>query len=210
MSFSLPKAINAAYFDKSCEIEGDSGWAASRWETAEDQEVRFSIIENAFDFRNASVLDVGCGQGDLFHHLFKYKIDYTGIDASPKMVEHAKAKPVRWGEKGEFIEVDLLNFKKENSSYDYVVACGLFSIQVGDNSLEQYHYIQSSINKMFEMCRVGFFVNFLSTEVHPDFRHDEFFYYDPVKILAMCNERTHKISYDHTTYDHEFMISGYV
>ncbi len=209
MTFSSPKTINADFFDRCCE-RYDEGWSASRWESREEQLVRFKFIEQSFDFNDCSILDVGCGQGDLSKFLRdRYEISYTGIDASSKMIKCAK-KEGSLSDK--FIEKDFLNFKKEDhhNSYDFVIANGVFSIPVVDNFVDQYKYVHSNINKMFEMCRIGFFVNFLSNNLSPTHRYDCFFYYDPIKILEMCHGRTHKLKYDHTVYNYEFMISGYV
>ena len=39
-----------------------------------------------------TILDVGCGTGDLAHKIAEFGADVTGIDASANMVEQAKAK----------------------------------------------------------------------------------------------------------------------
>lgn len=82
------------------------------------------LIKLSEEIKNGQkILDVGCGDGRLLR-AFKYKdIDYTGIDASEKMIKIAKEKFSGTGYK--FLTGDILElsgFPKINFDYVFCVA----------------------------------------------------------------------------------------
>ena len=79
------------FFDFCCDTYGDKGWEASAWASKENQELMFKCLTLVGDVSTGSILDVGCGQGDLYDYLEPE--DYTGIDISTKMIGHAFAAP---------------------------------------------------------------------------------------------------------------------
>lgn len=64
------------------------------WGSRESQELRFKILSQLTDLNAKSILDVGCGLGDLYGWLEKnnIKTNYKGIDITPKMIEKAKER----------------------------------------------------------------------------------------------------------------------
>jgi SAM-dependent methyltransferase len=50
------------------------------------------IIENSFDKKGISLLDVGCGTGGYFPFFLEKDIECSGIDLNPKMIEYGKKK----------------------------------------------------------------------------------------------------------------------
>ena len=62
------------------------------WSSAFTQELRFKQLIQDFDINNKSILDVGCGFGDIIPHLDKlsntYK--YIGVDMTPTMINIAE------------------------------------------------------------------------------------------------------------------------
>ena len=63
------------------------------WENKQAQELRFKVLERVI-FTGASILDVGCGLGNLYDYLNErgYNFEYTGIDILPEMIVRAKAR----------------------------------------------------------------------------------------------------------------------
>ena len=61
---------------------------AMGWSSKFNQQLRFEVINYLLDLTHRSVLDVGCGDGGLFHYLQEKTIDcdYKGIDISPEMI----------------------------------------------------------------------------------------------------------------------------
>ena len=98
---------------------------------------------------NHSILDVGCGFGDLFGYLKKNKtdFDYLGCDINEKIINVAKDQYPDVT----FVVHDFLDLKLEKK-YDWVIASGIFNFKLNDNEI----YIQKMLTKMFQSCKIGF------------------------------------------------------
>jgi len=61
------------------------------WESAEAQKYRFDAFIKNINLEGLSILDVGCGLGNLLEHLTEENISvkYTGVDILPGMIAHA-------------------------------------------------------------------------------------------------------------------------
>lgn len=101
------------------------------WENQRAQELRFKILERVI-FSQASVLDVGCGLGNLYDYLKNqgYEFEYTGVDILPEMIYRAKEKnPQLEFICGNIFIDDLFGSRK----FDIVYASGIFNIELGNN-----------------------------------------------------------------------------
>ncbi len=111
------------------------------------QEKRFQALTSFIKDKNESysLLDVGCGVGDLSAYLKDNQytnIAYTGIDILREMIEGAKRKyPRKIFLRGEFLSYKLLN------NYDYVLCSGALNLLNGDNPLRHEKFIMQSIKK---------------------------------------------------------------
>jgi SAM-dependent methyltransferase len=71
-----------------------------------------------------AVLDLGCGYGNLAKELLeKGASNYTGVDASRKMVAFAQA--LLNDERVAFIQADIAQWEYPTAQYDLVVACSV-------------------------------------------------------------------------------------
>jgi len=77
-------------------------WRASGLGAITEQLQRGMILSLLGDVKGRRVLDVGCGDGDLAVELRRRGAIVTGIDASPEMIEAAKARAKREG-----LEIDF-------------------------------------------------------------------------------------------------------
>ncbi len=70
------------------------------WRHADSQRLRFEAIAHAADFNGCSVLDVGCGTGDLKAFLDERftALRYLGVDQMPDFIDSARA---RYAEQGD-------------------------------------------------------------------------------------------------------------
>lgn len=86
-----------------------------------------------------SVLDVGCGTGNLADALAENVEAYVGIDISPNALQIAKSRSLK---NSKFVEVDLLDFEVGVRKFD-VVACmsSIDQIYYKDRSLEKIKYL---------------------------------------------------------------------
>ncbi len=71
------------------------GFEATLWNTREAQTLRFDVMADLADFTGRTILDVGCGPGDLAARLGERGVAYArfvGIDAIEGMVEVARKR----------------------------------------------------------------------------------------------------------------------
>ena len=97
-------------------------WRASGIGAITEQLQRRLILTLVGDISGRDVLDVGCGDGDLAVELSRRGATVTGIDASPDMIEAARARAKREGPNISFMvgEADRIPFAAER--FDVVVA----------------------------------------------------------------------------------------
>ncbi len=76
---------------------------------------------------SGSVLDLGCGTGDLLPFFMSKNISYTGLDLSSKMIERAAANHAGLvaGGKAKFLTGDSENIPFEDNQFQIVTAVGL-------------------------------------------------------------------------------------
>ncbi len=102
---------------------------ALRW-SKRGQKARYAWITEVMDPEaNASVLDYGCGFGDLFTYLKKnsHSVRYTGMDINPKLIEIARMSHPETPFCVFDIEEEPLD---KGMRFDHVVLCGVFSTRV--------------------------------------------------------------------------------
>jgi len=84
------------------------------------QEVRFQVLTSQYDFTSKTVLDIGCGFGDLSKFLsinYKDNYQYFGIDLVPDLINQAKS--LYKNNKINFILGDFLSLEI-NEEIDFV------------------------------------------------------------------------------------------
>ncbi|MBL0927152.1 MAG: class I SAM-dependent methyltransferase [Phycisphaerales bacterium] len=75
--------------------EHGPGFRATLWASPERQRVRFEVLRSMVGFRGLTVLDAGCGTGDLAADLAAHgeaPAAYLGLDALPELVESARRR----------------------------------------------------------------------------------------------------------------------
>lgn len=73
-----------------------------------------------------SVLDVGCGTGEVTLEMAERGHEAWGIDISPKAIAQAKAKAKLRGLPATFLVGNALEIEHLNRKFDTVIDCGLF------------------------------------------------------------------------------------
>ena len=154
------------------------------WNTREDQVLRFDMLYRGLDATGLSVLDVGCGLGDLTTYLDARtggNYDYTGLDISERLVGQAKEN---FGSaRREFVAGDILTMDNLGT-YDIVFMSGALSFRIEDNMA----FARTMIDRMFGACRKTLTMNFLST--HVDYQLDKNFHYNPGEMLGFAKTLT--------------------
>jgi SAM-dependent methyltransferase len=197
------------------------------WRSVHDQELRFENLLEALDDDGdapSSVLDVGCGLGDLVGYLARTgrRVSrYVGLDVVPEMVAQAQA---RWPQEAypwaSFEERDLLRapFAPEER-FDLVVCSGGLTVKEPQHE----RFVRQMLSAMLDAARGAVAVNFQSTRayrVNPLARQDEDLYHaDPLALYAVCRDlcrwtslREDLLATDLTIYmyqDHSRSLSRY-
>ena len=148
------------------------GWRDSRSQTA-----RFEVLASGGLDPEASLLDIGCGQGDLFAWLREneYCVDYCGVDLTPEMVSIARA---RFPE-ARFEVADLFDLDASYRAH-HVIASGIFSTR----QAAPFDYLQAAVTHLFRFAEVSLAFNCLST--HAEHQDEGEYREDPAKVLRFC------------------------
>lgn len=87
----------------------------------------------AADRITGSVLDAGCGTGDLALFLAKLGRKVTGIDFLAEPIERAKRKADQRNASATFFVGDALTLEDMDEQFDNIVDCGLFHVFSDDD-----------------------------------------------------------------------------
>lgn len=132
------------------------GPAALYWSSREIQELRFSVLADIGVKSGHSVLDVGCGFGDLWAYLQGQGCDvqYTGIDLSPDLIAAGRERYPGLNLR----EGDIFDLDPAAESYDLVLLSGALNENLNDGGV----YARRVIKRMYQACRQGVALNLLN------------------------------------------------
>jgi len=172
----------------------EEGAAISRpqlcgWSSAVSQEARFSALMRSLRYGGGSIVDYGCGTGDLHAFILREfgQVHYTGLDPNESMLAVARlAHDTRFA-RCDFDEVEF-------EPADYVVASGIFQFQ--DNANPAYY--KALAKALFEKARIAFAANFLSS-LRPDSEKiDSELYLHPKDISELAASLSPSWAVDHS------------
>jgi ubiquinone/menaquinone biosynthesis C-methylase UbiE len=152
------------------------------WHNKHNQLERFETLTIIGDLNNCTILDFGCGLGDLYGFLKgRYSnFKYLGIDLVPELINEAQKKYPD----GEFKVANISEIKQK---FDYIFASGSLSYAV-EGGREFYYAV---IRKMYEFCNKG--VGFNMLDGH-EYKSDETYqtYYSEY-VLEYCKSFANKV-----------------
>ncbi len=151
-------------------------------------EVRYRALADVMDLSGMSVLEVGCGFGQLGAYLQqRYKeVDYAGIDISARMIEEGhRLYPHLSLDKANILEMD------SSRQFDVVLAQGLFYL-LGENAEAK---TEELIMRMFCLARHA--VAFSAISAWAPSQSDAEYYADPVHLLMFCHRLTPRLVLRH-------------
>lgn len=147
------------------------------------QEARFAVLADIGVAPDSSVLDFGCGMGDLLGFLRQtrgFAGEYTGYDLSEDVVAAARKK--HEGANACFEVRDIFQ-DAPSKQVDFVLICGTFNINFGANRA----YVRRALEILFPLCRRGLAFNLMSTYV--DFKQPDLYYADPEETFEYCKTK---------------------
>jgi SAM-dependent methyltransferase len=188
---------------------------AQRWEqygydtrslgigSRESQEIRFDVLSQIGDLSHASVLDVGCGFGDLHSYLERKGIHvrYTGLDIQPAFIEEARRRHPA----DEFFCKDIESFEPKHPP-DYVLISGTFNVKFRE---DQEAWVFRMLRRMFGWAKRGVGINMLSTYYDPGHFRGDMFYCAPEHALAEAHAITRWVTLRHDYLPHDFTLYLY-
>lgn len=166
------------------------------------QEIRFGILIDFFDCKNKSILDIGCGFGDLnktLTTLYGNEYSYVGIDLVTDLLDEGRER--YQGEHIRFIEGDFLTLDLAQK-FDIVISSGIFNHQF--NETDHYPFIEAVIAKAYSIANEGITFDFLSDKV--DYRHPHTLHSSPERILAMAYKFSRNIMLRNDYFPFEFSV----
>ncbi|MDI6731835.1 MAG: class I SAM-dependent methyltransferase [Candidatus Margulisbacteria bacterium] len=190
----MPNQAQIDYFEGLLEKHG-ANYKALDWNSPESQKMRFQILKEILIYgkkaADVSILDVGCGLGDLYGFfkadglLKRNRLKYFGIDISPKLIEAARKKY----RDGKFEVKDIIE-DRYLPTYDYIFCCGIFNIRTAD-SLSHMEWVKSLLLRMYDLVNYGVAVNFLSEGRLPMADYEEpaaqqYYLFKPEEIISFC------------------------
>ncbi len=150
------------------------------WESEEAQKLRFDVLLDNAELEGKSLLDVGCGTGNLLEYINSkgIHVKYTGVDIMDEMVMKAKSKQLD----GEFRCADI--FKEDvfkPASFDVVYTSGIFNLNLGNNK----EFLANALELFFSLSRETVVFNLLHY-ASPD-REDKYFYFHPDEVKQILS-----------------------
>lgn len=167
------------------------------WRDKRSQTERFVVLVSGGLDAGASLLDIGCGQGDLYFWLREneYRVDYCGIDLTPAMVEQARA---RFPE-AHFAVASLFELDDSYRAH-HVLASGIFSLR----QEAPFEFLQAAVTHLYRLAEVSLAFNCLSTRSeHQDggeYRED------PAAALQFCLTLTPYVTLRHDYHSGDFTV----
>jgi len=171
------------------------------WGAQGRQEVRFSVLaEPALRMPDSSVLDVGCGFGDLYDFLVQrgWRGRYTGIDIVPGLLEVARRRHASLDVR----ELDITDDAASLDEHDFVISSGVFNAALPSGSNQDH--IEAALGNMHRRARFATCVDFLSTYV--DFQKPGAHHTDPGWALTVAKRLTRRVLLRHDYMPYEFSI----
>lgn len=169
------------------------------WGSKEDQTLRFEMLFRGIDPVGKTILDVGCGLGDLLPFLKERtngSFRYIGIDIAENLIRDAKSTYAEEGR--EFYSGDI--FSVALPEVDIAVLSGALSYNV--EHIESYAH--DTMGKMFALSREAIAMNFLSTYV--DFQLDKNRHFQPEAMFTKAKSLSKRVCLLHDYPLYEFTI----
>ena len=190
------------HYESTLESGGDCGQKVG-WRDALAQNLRFQIISRILnDVPFDSVVDLGCGTGDLLEFLRTrgWTGSYKGVDVSPSMVAEGR---LRFGpDRSAQFEVST-----SPSHADVIIASGIFNLCL-DSSYDDWHeHCRQVISQMWRVASKAIVFNMLSIDSDITRRKSGLAYMDPSEWLTYCRTFSRHVRLDQAYGQFDFTIA---
>lgn len=164
------------------------------WPNGPDLAVRYGVFHQAIaaapGVPRTRLLDFGCGVGFLPDWLaaggYLPAIDYTGLDASGKILAEASRRHPRL----RFVEADVLADgvppPEGGERYDHVFACGIFTARFLSSHAAMEAYVRDTLSALW--ARTQRCLTFNVMTVHVDYTREDLFHWPVDTALSFCKQ----------------------
>lgn len=155
------------------------------WAAQQTQFMRFSVLADNVPLSGLTLLDVGCGLGDLAEYLCGRGVTlgrYAGVDILPEMLTRAR----RYKPELELFEGNIFSMSRQNSldllraekPFDVVYCSGALNLNLGNNE----EFIMAAVRKMAELA--GKWLVFNCLHARCNMNDPKYYAYWPEKAIA--------------------------
>ena len=167
------------------------------WGSQEMQEYRFSQLAKYVNMHDKSLLDIGCGFGDLFNYLEKHDVllnKYIGWDINYNLIADTRV----FSPKASLKVFDIALEKPAKPVANIGCMFGLLNWNLNDRE-KNYDYSMRLISNAFEAVTDVLVVDFLSSYITADYpKEDIVFYHDPSVMLSKLYSLTSNVDMIHS------------
>ncbi|MCC7543439.1 class I SAM-dependent methyltransferase [bacterium] len=158
-----------------------------KWTDRVSAEARYAQLVADIDFNGKTILDVGCGFGDISEFISSKAGNYTyvGIDMVPEFIEVAKQRyPEHTFIEGNYFLEPLPDM------HDIVMCCGALNSNMDD----PIGFRKQAIQTMWQHANEAVVFNMAGRHPRPNYSAKSSIYYaDSLEILDFCTTLTTKV-----------------
>ncbi|ABK97994.1 class I SAM-dependent methyltransferase [Pelobacter propionicus] len=171
------------------------------WRGEENQSRRFRVIAGAGDFSGRSILDLGCGHGDLVGYLSERfsGFAYVGIDMMAEFLEVALE---RHGQRPDTVFYRADFTRVELPRADYVFASGALGYRCDDPG-----FYREMIARMYAAAERALIFNMLDAEFFPE--HELLTGHDRAEVVTFCHELSPRVELIRGYLEDDFTVCMY-
>ncbi len=198
----MKKAPNrvVARYSKALTTYGSNSAKALRWHSYASAAKRYVELVKDLDIKDHTILDVGCGFGDIIPYLLSKhsNFTYTGMDIMPEFIEVAQQRYEGFN----FVTGDFWD-KSFVKKFDYIICCGTLNGKEWTLSNRE-----KMIKKLFNQaevgiafCMIGHFPKLKAKKKNGKIGH-----IDALKMLKYCLKMTPKVIFRQHYHPDDFTI----
>lgn len=165
------------------------------WDSQASQKVRFAIACQMANFKDASVLDIGCGLADFRTFLSESGNEcdrYVGVDINPDLLNECQQKYAD----DTFLSGNLLIDELPEATAECGVMFGVLNFRFSE--IDNLEFAKSMIAAAFERVQNSLVFDLLTTVRDSSYPEEDFvYYYDPSEILEFVISLTPHVSMRH-------------
>ncbi|NPV57677.1 MAG: methyltransferase domain-containing protein [Anaerolineae bacterium] len=194
------------YFSKKLSSFGTTSKGVD-WNSLEAHEARFTQLTKILPAdRSFTVLDYGCGYGELINYLDKHQYPYQayfGYDILDEMIEAAR---VNFADRANCRFASRLD---DIPAVEYATACGVFNMKLDADYESWTDFVIQSLTEMNDHASLGFSVNFLTKYSDADKMRPDLYYADPCFLFDFAKthfSRNVALLHDYNLFDFTLLV----